>query len=188
VARPIRKVRVNGRKREFMIYELLGITTSDDPELKAPDDAVRLCDLTREASIYFERGELDQAARRYEDILRAFPDDPVARRHFRRVRQGMQLSRSSAATWIIPSHPSHSHHAQIARRVTLSHRFGIAETPASAPLSPIPPRHAGRFGRSSRHVRRVAMDAQVAPDERGPVQSAKSRGADARRWHHVGGR
>ena len=91
MARPIRKVRVKGRKREFMIYELLGITTSDDPELKAPDDAVRLCDLTREASIYFERGELDQAARRYEDILRAFPDDPVARRHFRRVRKGCSL-------------------------------------------------------------------------------------------------
>jgi adenylate cyclase len=78
VARPIRKVRVKGRKREFMIYELLGITSSEDSELKAPDDAVRLCDLTREASIYFERGELDQAARRYEDILRAFPGDPVA--------------------------------------------------------------------------------------------------------------
>ena len=78
MARPIRKVRVKGRKREFMIYELLGITSSEDSELKAPDDAVRLCDLTREASIYFERGELDQAARRYEDILRAFPGDPVA--------------------------------------------------------------------------------------------------------------
>jgi adenylate cyclase len=79
VARPIRKVQVKGRKREFMIYELLGIRTSDDPELRASEDAVRLCELTREASFYFERGELDQAAPRYEDILRAFPDDPVAK-------------------------------------------------------------------------------------------------------------
>ena len=79
VARPIRKVQVKGRKREFMIYELLGIRASDDPELKPSDDAARLCELTREASSYFERGEFDQAARRYEDILGAFPDDPVAK-------------------------------------------------------------------------------------------------------------
>jgi adenylate cyclase len=79
VARPIRKVQVKGRKREFMIYELLGIRTSDDPELRASEDAVRLCELTREALFHFERGEFDQAALRYEDILRAFPDDPVAK-------------------------------------------------------------------------------------------------------------
>jgi adenylate cyclase len=30
LARPIRRVQVKGRKREFMIYELLGIRTSDD--------------------------------------------------------------------------------------------------------------------------------------------------------------
>jgi hypothetical protein len=29
--------------------------------------------------LYFERGEFDHAARRYEDILGAFPDDPVAK-------------------------------------------------------------------------------------------------------------
>jgi adenylate cyclase len=79
VARPIRKVQVKGRKREFMVYELLGIRASDDPELKPPDDAVGLCELSREASSYFERGEVDEAARRYENILRAFPDDPVAK-------------------------------------------------------------------------------------------------------------
>ena len=53
VARPIRKVQVKGRKREFMIYELLGIRASDDPELKPSDDATRLCELTREASSLF---------------------------------------------------------------------------------------------------------------------------------------
>jgi adenylate cyclase len=62
VARPIRKVQVKGRKREFMIYELLGIKASDDPELKASEHAATLCDRTGEASICFERGELDQAA------------------------------------------------------------------------------------------------------------------------------
>ncbi|NOJ38431.1 ABC transporter substrate-binding protein [Bradyrhizobium australiense] len=79
VARPIKKVQVKGRKREFMIYELLGIRASDDPELKASDDAVRLCELTLKASLHFERGELDHAAPRYDDILRAFPDDGVAK-------------------------------------------------------------------------------------------------------------
>jgi len=79
VARPIRKVQVKGRKREFMVYELLGIRASDDPELKAPDNAITLCNLTSEASSYFEQGQFAQAARRYEDILHAFPDDPVAK-------------------------------------------------------------------------------------------------------------
>jgi adenylate cyclase len=79
VARPIRKVQVKGRKREFMIYELLGINASDDPELRAPEHAATLCKRTEEASTYFERGELDRAALRYNDILRDFPDDPVAK-------------------------------------------------------------------------------------------------------------
>jgi class 3 adenylate cyclase len=39
VARPIRKVQVKGRKHEFMIYELLGIRNSEDPELAAPEGA-----------------------------------------------------------------------------------------------------------------------------------------------------
>ncbi|HWX58286.1 hypothetical protein [Bradyrhizobium sp.] len=42
-------------------------------------NSAALCDRTREASIYFERGELDQAALRYEDILRDFANDPVAK-------------------------------------------------------------------------------------------------------------
>ncbi len=79
VARPIRKVRVKGRKREFMIYELLGIKNCDDPELKAPDGFERLCEMTQAASSYFEQGKFDQAARRYEEILLAFPGDPLAR-------------------------------------------------------------------------------------------------------------
>lgn len=79
VARPIRKVQVKGRKHEFMIYELLGIAASDDPELNVPIEMLRLCEMTREASNQFERGEFNGAARRFEDILRAFPDDPVAR-------------------------------------------------------------------------------------------------------------
>ena len=79
VARPVKKITVKGRKHEFMVYELLGMANSDDPELKAPDRSDKLCHLTRDASCHFERGELKQAARCYEEILQAFPEDPVAK-------------------------------------------------------------------------------------------------------------
>src|ERR1700756_4192217 len=62
VARPIRKVRVKGRELEFMIYELLGISNSDDSELAAPDGSEKLCEMTRAASRSFEQGDLDEAA------------------------------------------------------------------------------------------------------------------------------
>jgi adenylate cyclase len=79
VARPIRKVQVKGRKHEFMIYELLGIRSNEDPELAAPKDADKLCDMTRAASDHFERGQLNKAAQCYREILMAFPGDPVAK-------------------------------------------------------------------------------------------------------------
>jgi adenylate cyclase len=46
VARPIRKVQVKGRKHEFMIYELLGIRTTDDPELAPPEGFEKLAEMT----------------------------------------------------------------------------------------------------------------------------------------------
>ncbi|OCK54472.1 hypothetical protein LMTR3_26745 [Bradyrhizobium sp. LMTR 3] len=79
VARPIRRVQVKGRQHEFMIYELLGIRDSSDPELAAAAGIERLCQMTRTASDHFERGDFDHAAQRYEEILRVFPQDPVAK-------------------------------------------------------------------------------------------------------------
>jgi adenylate cyclase len=79
IARPIKKVQVKGRKHEFMIYELLGIRNSEDPELAPPKDADKLCDMTRAASDHFERGQLNKAAQCYREILIAFPGDPVAK-------------------------------------------------------------------------------------------------------------
>jgi adenylate cyclase len=38
--RPMKRVKVKGRKHEFMIYELLGIRGTDDPELAPPDPAL----------------------------------------------------------------------------------------------------------------------------------------------------
>jgi adenylate cyclase len=78
VARPLRHVRVKGRKQDFMIYELLGLASSNDPELEArPADRV-LCDMTWLALKYFEAGDLEGAARRYQEILWQFPDDGAA--------------------------------------------------------------------------------------------------------------
>src|SRR6516165_4567650 len=77
VARPMRKVQVKGREHAFMVYELMGIRNSDDPELAPPDGADKLCEMTQIASHHFERGQLDKAAQCYREILVAFPRDPV---------------------------------------------------------------------------------------------------------------
>jgi class 3 adenylate cyclase/ABC-type nitrate/sulfonate/bicarbonate transport system substrate-binding protein len=79
VARPIKKVQVKGRKHAFMTFELMGVSNSDDPELAAPEDAKKLCDMTRTASNHFEGGQLEKAAQCYREILTAFPGDPVAK-------------------------------------------------------------------------------------------------------------
>lgn len=79
IARPIKTIQVKGRKNQFMIYELMGIRNSTDPESSAPDHAERLCEMTRAASDLFEQGRLDEAAEHYRNISLAFPDDPVAK-------------------------------------------------------------------------------------------------------------
>jgi hypothetical protein len=62
VVRPLQKVHVKGRKHEFMIYELLGIRNSGDPELKLRASDQELSDMTWEASNFVLRGEFDVAA------------------------------------------------------------------------------------------------------------------------------
>jgi class 3 adenylate cyclase/ABC-type nitrate/sulfonate/bicarbonate transport system substrate-binding protein len=79
VARPIRKIQVKGRKHEFMIYELLAIRASDDPELRVRDRDERLSVMTWQASEQIEAGDFAAAARAYRAILDSFPDDPVAK-------------------------------------------------------------------------------------------------------------
>jgi adenylate cyclase len=79
LARPLRKVQVKGRKHEFMIYELLGIKGSSDPELVIEQSDVRLSEMTWEASRAFEVGDFAEAKRRYQAILDLFTDDPVAK-------------------------------------------------------------------------------------------------------------
>jgi adenylate cyclase len=78
-ARPLRRVQVKGRKQEFMVYELLGMTNSGDAELDVRSTDQRLGQITWEASYCFQKGDLKEAARRYQKILEEFPADPVAK-------------------------------------------------------------------------------------------------------------
>ena len=52
---------------------------SDDPELETRPEDKRLSETTWVASKSFEKGDLEDAVRRYLDILSAFPSDPVAK-------------------------------------------------------------------------------------------------------------
>jgi adenylate cyclase len=79
VARPLRHVQVKGRRQEFMIYELLGMANSDDPELAVRPDDRRLNDMTWAASKCLEAGDFGGATRGYRAILGQFPFDGVAK-------------------------------------------------------------------------------------------------------------
>jgi adenylate cyclase len=79
VARPLRRVQVKGRKQEFLIYELLGMTDGSDPELATPPDDRLLSDMTWVASRCYEQRDFAGAARHYREILQRFPDDLVAK-------------------------------------------------------------------------------------------------------------
>jgi hypothetical protein len=67
------------KDNEFMIYELLAIAGSTDPELDLSADDARLSKMIWAASDCFERGDVVEAARRYQEILEVFPNDPVAK-------------------------------------------------------------------------------------------------------------
>lgn len=79
VARPLRHVQVKGRKQDFIVYELLGIRKSDDPEIEVRPQDKKLSEMTWVASKSFEDGDFDDAARRYREIVAAFPNDPAAK-------------------------------------------------------------------------------------------------------------
>jgi class 3 adenylate cyclase len=78
LARPLKRVQVKGRKTEFMIYELLALQATDDPELSARDRDEQLSAMTYHASQNFEAGDFAAAERAYRDILKRFPEDSLA--------------------------------------------------------------------------------------------------------------
>jgi len=79
IARPIQFVSVKGRQSRVMVYELIGIRDTDDPELSADDAATRLCTMTTCAMTALTAGHLIEARVKYERLLAEYPSDPVAR-------------------------------------------------------------------------------------------------------------
>jgi adenylate cyclase len=79
VARPLRRVQVKGRKQAFMVYELLGIADTGDLELEARAEDNKLGAMTWIASAHYEKGDFVAAALRYAEILKAYPNDAVAK-------------------------------------------------------------------------------------------------------------
>jgi class 3 adenylate cyclase/ABC-type nitrate/sulfonate/bicarbonate transport system substrate-binding protein len=79
LARPLKRVQVKGRKTEFMIYELLALRATDDPELRVRDRDEQLSAMTWQASQQIEAGDFAAAERTYRAILDNFPGDPVAK-------------------------------------------------------------------------------------------------------------
>jgi hypothetical protein len=61
-----------------MVYELMGIADSDDPELQPGPNSVELIEMTLMASMMFEAGDRQGAANAYQGILNLHAGDPVA--------------------------------------------------------------------------------------------------------------
>ena len=79
LVRPLRRVAVKGREQRFMIYELLGVRDSQDPELRPAEAAVELSELSQSASDLFEGGDYQTAGKAYRQILSRYAEDPVAK-------------------------------------------------------------------------------------------------------------
>jgi adenylate cyclase len=79
VARPLQRLSVKGRHGEFLVYELLGVAGSVDPELKADEWDIARCRMTTKAMECLSNGLVAEARDRYEALLAEFPDDNVAR-------------------------------------------------------------------------------------------------------------
>jgi adenylate cyclase len=79
VARPIRRVAVRGRSARIMVYELMGIAGSADPELQASERDLFLCRMTEAGMDSLLAGHFAEAVRLYGELVEEFPDDPVGR-------------------------------------------------------------------------------------------------------------
>jgi hypothetical protein len=79
LARPLKRVKVKGRQTEFIIYELLALRASDDPELRVRDRDEQLSAVTWKASQLMEAGDFPAAEHAYRTILESFPGDSVAK-------------------------------------------------------------------------------------------------------------
>ncbi len=78
VARPLGRIVVRGRQGEFLIYELLGLKDSEDPELMPREGALELSELAFQAFQALEQRDYAAARRIYERSVEQFPGDVVS--------------------------------------------------------------------------------------------------------------
>ena len=79
LVRPLKRVQVKGRQTEFMIYELLALGTSEDPEVRRREADRLLSEMTWKASQEFEAGNFPTAEFAYREILKTIPEDSLAK-------------------------------------------------------------------------------------------------------------
>jgi adenylate cyclase len=76
--RRIGVVMVKGRRADLQVYELVGIKGAD-PELEAPAETIRLCQMTDHAFEAYDASNWVQAEERFRAVTEAFPKDKLAR-------------------------------------------------------------------------------------------------------------
>ena len=79
VARPLGRIVVKGRQREFMIYELLGLRDTDDPELMPRTGDLELAVFAMKAANAVAAGDRSAARLIHLEAVAQFPNDPVSR-------------------------------------------------------------------------------------------------------------
>ena len=77
IARPLRPIRLKGRRQELMVYELLAIAGTDDPELMPRDGDAELVALSARAAELRASGEVAATTDAYGALLVRFPEDRV---------------------------------------------------------------------------------------------------------------
>ncbi len=77
IARPLRTVQVKGRQQELMVYELLALTDTTDPELLPRPGDLELVRLGTVAADLRGQGDTAGAVAAYRALLAAVPGDPV---------------------------------------------------------------------------------------------------------------
>ncbi len=76
LVRPLRDIAVKGREQRFVIYELMGIPGSDDPELRPVADAAKLSEMTQSAFSLFGAGDYQGASNAYRRVPRPISERP----------------------------------------------------------------------------------------------------------------
>ncbi|HAB98623.1 MAG TPA: hypothetical protein DCE71_02225 [Parachlamydiales bacterium] len=83
VVRPLDIVEVKGKKHKTKIYELTGLS-SEDAEIQATAEQIKLSKLFTEAYDAFEQGHLEEAKVKFQAMHALFPDDAPTKMYLER--------------------------------------------------------------------------------------------------------